>query len=368
MIPLFKPNIPKNLGVTLQKVFDSGMLTEGALSDEFEEKFSKLIDNPYTALTNSCTSALTLAYKLCDVQQGDVVITTPMTCMATNVPLHNLGAKLAWADVSKQTGNISCRSVEELLKKHKGKVKAVVCVHWAGEPVCLSGLKEICGKANVPLVADAAHALCAKYKGVDISHWADYTCYSFQAIKHLTTIDGGALACRNKLDFEKVKLLRWFGLDRKYPGSKWEQDISLAGYKFHMNNVNAAVGLEQLKNINMILSRHVNNANRYRRELKTEYQVRRSKEFGTRSADWLFTIHVEDPKAFKTFMNERDIQVDQVHMRNDKYTVFRSHCKGNDSLPGVSAFCAHMTNIPVGAHLSDDDVTRVIEAVNAYSQ
>ena len=224
MIPLFKVHYPEGVGKKIDDVFRSGFITEGEYSDKFESSFGNYIGNPNCCLTNSCTSAITLALDLCDVKKGDEVISSPMTCMATNEPVYNAGAKIVWADIEKNTGNIDPKSVEDRITE---KTKAIISVHWAGQPFNISEINRIAKKHGIKVIEDAAHALDSTYKGEKIGNHSDFVCFSFQAIKHLTTADGGALLCKSKTDFEKAKLLRWFGLNRKYKGSKWKQDIGL---------------------------------------------------------------------------------------------------------------------------------------------
>jgi dTDP-4-amino-4,6-dideoxygalactose transaminase len=258
MIPLFKVHVPHNLGHQIQKVFDEGIVTEGVYADQFEKEVSNLVDNQFCSLMNSGTSALTIAYRMSNVGPGDEVITTPMTCMATNEPIHTMGAKIVFADIDPTTGNIDPESVKKRLTK---KTKAVVGVHWAGQPFDIEGVGDVVKNynPNVKIIEDAAHALGAQYKNRSIGSHSDYVCFSFQAIKHLTTVDGGAVCSLTHDDDLRIKKLRWFGLDRKYTGSKWEQDITESGYKFHMNNINAAIGLAQMQHINKIIESHKNN-------------------------------------------------------------------------------------------------------------
>ena len=131
MIPLMKVHKPANIGDVLQKVWDEGVITEGEYSDKFEKQFGEYINNSNVSLTNSCTSALWLASHMCGIKPGDEIITTAMTCMATNVPFYNMGAKIVFADIDSTTGNIDVDSIEQ---KITNKTKAIVVVHWAGQP------------------------------------------------------------------------------------------------------------------------------------------------------------------------------------------------------------------------------------------
>jgi len=288
--------------------------------------------------------------------------------MATNEPIVNAGADIIWADIDSSTGNISPKSVELLLRQHRDDVCAVIGVHWAGQPFEYDELRELCDCYRVPLIGDAAHALDASYKGRPISQCGDYVCFSFQAIKHLTTGDGGAISCTNKLDYEKLKLLRWFGIDRQYPGSKWEQDITLAGYKFHMNNINAAIGLRQLDNVQNLIDAHRSNALFYDDNIcwnSGGRLIRLRRPNDTISSSWIYSLIVDDVKAFKEHMASECIATDTVHVRNDRYTVFKKFMNG--PLPGVDKFCKGMINIPVGWWLSNEDRDRIVTAVNKYA-
>lgn len=364
MIPLFKVHVPKNLGAKIQKVFDEGTITEGVYSDDFEKRISNYIENPFTSLVNSGTSALTLAYRLSDIGPGDEVITTPMTCMATNEPIHTMGAKIVFADIDPQTGNICPDSVKKRLTK---RTKAVVGVHWAGQPFDINSVRNIAKNynENIKVVEDAAHALGATYEGKKIGCHSDYVCFSFQAIKHLTTVDGGAISCLNQEDDTRIKKLRWFGLDRKYTGSKWEQDITESGYKFHMNNVNAVIGLSQMDHVDDIVESHKRNGRFYDREIIDTHKVQKlRRDSHSDSSYWIYSILVDDIKRFKQHMSERGIGCDVVHVRNDKYSVFKDFFESD--LKGTDHFCKRMVNIPVGWWLSEEDRLKIVGAVNEY--
>ena len=363
MIPLFKIHHPVGVGDAIERTFASGIIAEGAACDEFEKQLGALFESSYVALTNSATSALTLAYRACDVGPGTEVISSPVTCAATNQPIVNAGASIVWADVQPDTGNIDPSCVEKLITD---RTRAIVAVHWAGQPFDIDELCEIGRRRGVPIIADAAHALGATYKNKSITQNCDHTIFSFQAIKHLTTGDGGAIVSRAKLDHERIKLLRWFGIDRKFVGPRWEQDIIECGYKFHMNDIAATIGLSQLDHIPSILFRHGIHGSYFDRVIDDSARVKKLRRPDDRvSAHWIYTLLVDDPDEFKAFMKARGIATDRVHMRNDRYTAFKAFRRDSD-LPGVDEFCAHMINIPVGWWLSPDDTKKIAAAVNEY--
>lgn len=361
MIPLFKVHCPEGIGQKIEEVFRTGFITEGEKSDQFEKEFGNYVDNPNCALVNSCTSALTLATHMCDIKEGDEIISTPMTCMATNSPIHNAKAKIVWADVDPSTGNISPQSV---LSKITSKTKAIVGVHWAGQPFNINEINSIAKEYNLKVIEDAAHALGAKYDNQLIGSHSDYVCFSFQAIKHLTTADGGAILSKNLEDDKRIKKLRWFGLDRKFDGSKWEQDIPECGYKFHMNNLNATIGLEQLSYIDNIVNSHKSNGTFYDKNICNKKVQKLQRLKNSESAHWIYSILVDDILKFQSYMKNAGIGCDRVHVRNDKYSVFKAY--DTDLLPGCDEFCNRMVNIPVGWWLSEKDRNYIVEIVNSY--
>lgn len=357
-IPLFKvflaPAVLEPLGETLL----SGYIGQGPRVDAFEEALASWFGSHNVLALNSCTSALHLALRLSDVGHDDEVISTPMTCTATNVPIMAMGARIVWADIDPRTGNIDPLDVE---RKITSKTKAVVGVHWAGYPCELDELNRLGSRYGVKIIEDAAHAFGASYCGRPIGSQSDFTCFSFQAIKHLTTVDGGALVCRDTESFKRGKLLRWYGIDRESERRDFrcEQDVAEWGYKFHMNDVTATIGLEQLRHIGKVLSRHRENAAYYRQQLADQpgldlLNYRSDRE----SSYWLFTVRVRDRLRFMKKMTDAGITVSQVHARNDHHTMFADFSR---VLPGVDEFVEEQVSIPVGWWLEDDQRQHIAE-------
>ena len=362
MIPLLKVYHPDNIGYKIEEVFKSGFITEGEYSDKFESKLSSYVGNKNTSLVNSCTSALTLAYHACDLQPGDEVITTAMTCMATNQPLYQTGAKMIFADIDPNTGNIDPESVR---KKITPKTKLIVGVHWAGQPFDIDAISSIAKEHNIKVVEDAAHALGASYNNKKIGSHSDFVCFSFQAIKHMTTVDGGSVSCLSEKDHERIKKLKWFGLDRSFTGgSRWEQDIVECGYKMHMNNINAVVGLEQMKYVDANIEKHIDNGTFFDQNI-TNKKIRKLVQLPkAQSSYWIYSLLVEDRDDFKRYMQENNIATDIVHKRNDSYSVFKEH--RDDNLRGLQEFESQLMNIPVGWWVTKADREKIVDVVNNY--
>lgn len=253
MIPLLKVHMPEEVVEPLKDVLMSGYIGQGKVVDEFESRLGTMIGNPNVLTVNSGTSAIHLALRLANVGYGDEVISTPMTCSATNEPILERGAKIIWADIKPRTGEIDPNDIR---RKITPKTKAIVCVHWGGYPCNLKAINTIAKEHGIKVIEDAAHAMLAEFGARYIGNHSDFVCFSFQAIKHMTTVDGGALFCHNRDDYKRGKLLRWYGLDRESSACfRCEQNIQEHGYKFHMNDVNATIGLVQLNYVREIVTK-----------------------------------------------------------------------------------------------------------------
>lgn len=360
-ILLFKVFISPTIDTSLLQVLHSGYIGQGTKVDEFEKKLVKRLHNPFVATVNSGTSALQLALRLANVAHGDEVISTPMTCTATNWPILAAGAKIVWADINPKDGNIDPKSIKQRITK---KTKAIMCVDWGGYPCDIDAIKKYSG--TIPVIEDAAHAFGAIYKNRRVGQTADYTCFSFQAIKHLTTIDGGAITMKDRTAYERGILLRWYGIDRarRSQEDRIEIDVHDWGYKFHMNDVNAAIGLENLAFTDGILKKHRSNAAYYKQTLRGLPHVRLLKENPNFiSSYWLFTLLVDNRPAFSQYMRSKSIMVSQVHRRNDTHPVVQQF---KTSLPGVDAFTREMVCIPVGWWLTKPQLLYVAETIAQY--
>jgi perosamine synthetase len=240
-----------------------------------------------------------------------------------------MDAKIVFADINPNTMNICTESVKKLITK---KTKAIVIVHYGGLPCDMQELKEISKKNNLILIEDVAQAIGAKYKNKNVGTFGNFSTYSFQAIKHITTGDGGMLVTKKKDDFDKAKRIRWFGIDRdkKYKGT-WSNDIYEVGYKYQMTDISATLGIDSLSEVDSVIN--------YRRKLYYRYLQNFSKFNQIRVIDdhdknkfhaaWLITINIENKDYLQKKLNFKNIEANQVHFRNDKYSIFKKFAKNN---------------------------------------
>lgn len=352
-VPLFRVTMAPEAADRVANVLASGYVGEGQEVKDLEQEFSSLVGAPRSVVAvNSCTSALTLALRLCGVKQHDWVISTPVTCSATNTPISNLGANILWADVDPDTGLIDPKSIPPLLQKMKPngmsiiQPKAIIAVDWSGSSCDYEALKQF----GVPVIQDAAHRVFALNGPA-----GDYVAWSLGPIKHLTCGDGGMLLTPED-KVKDAKLLRWYGLDRESKADfRCSQDIGDAGFKFHMNNISAAIGRANLVHICCVVSKHRANGARLAAAAGTV--------FDPFSDYWFFPMIVEDRAGFTKHMAERGVAVSQVHRRCDEHSCWQLY---RTDLPGVDAFASRNVGLPCHSGLSEDDLCRIEEALASW--
>lgn len=340
----------------LRRALESGYIGEGPLCAELECRLATYVGFDRLLLVNSGTSALRLAAHLCGARPGTEVISTPVTCLATNTAILETGASIVWADVD-EYGLISPSSVAD---KVNSRTVAVMCVDWAGQLCDVAAIRR--ATRGVSIIEDAAHAFGAPMRRRNDR--GDFVAFSFQAIKHFSTGDGGGLVCPGSALAERARLLRWFGLDRTRGDSmRCYQHVAEAGFKMQSNDLAASIGLASLDGVQSRLALCRENAQRYFAELSTvPYVLLPRNTEGT--PWWFFPIRVSRPILFSAFLEERGIEAQQVHARNDTNAAFD---QARVSLPGVDAFCEHQVNLPVGAHVAPDEITRIVDSVREWS-
>lgn len=359
---LFYPHVPEAAKGAVRKVLETRWIGQGPKVDEFEQLWYEKISKPHIAVAvGSGTDALHLAYILAGIGEGDEVITPVFTCTATNTPILYQKAKPVFADIKPDSLNVDPKSVERLITE---KTKAIVCVDYAGLPADLEELRTIADSIGVPLIEDACQAHGAVYKNRYVGSISDFTAFSFQAIKLMTTCDGGMLTIRNSDLEDKVKRIRWFGIDRKAKlEDRWKNDIFEIGYKYQMTDVAAAMGIEALKILPETLIHHRELFETYRRELANIPGI----EFigddeHHRSSCWLCTVLVERREDLRKKLLEYNIESNPVHYRNDMYTVFGGRVK---HCPNMDIIEDKYLVLPMHYYLNTEDIERICGVIKS---
>ena len=358
MIPLVKTYFPPRdvLMPALEKIIYSGYVATGQAVYDFEDMFRKYIGNPNVISVHSGTDALHLAYILAGIKAGDEVISTPMTAEPTNTSIKMVGAKVVWGDVDPKNGLLDPKSVRSLITE---RTKAIVLVHYAGMVCDMDEFYKISEEFNIPIVEDIAHALGSKYRGQMTGNMSDYAIWSLQAIKHMTTVDGGFLAMKSNSQMERAKRLRWFGLSKDK--SRLANDITEVGYKYAMNNVNATIGQVQMRYLEENIAKYINNGKYYDEALEGISGLELvTYNKNTEPSYWLYTMKVENRKDFCKKMEEAGIVASQLHHRSDTHSIF---AESRRNLPNMEYWDKHFVHIPCGWWVSNEDRERIVDVI-----
>jgi dTDP-4-amino-4,6-dideoxygalactose transaminase len=373
-IDLFKVFMSDSAPSEVGKVLTSGYIGQGAKVNDFENKLSEFFNKDFILTLNSGTSALHLALHLLKLkngkwpglEDGDEVLTTSLTCTASNFPILANNLNIKWVDIDEKTLNID---LDDLSRKLSPKTKVIMLVHWGGYPNDLDKIKEIQNKCfelygfKPAVIEDGAHSFGSKYKGKTLGNHGNIVMYSLQAIKHITSIDGGLLLLPHQGLYERAKLLRWYGIDRdsNRKDFRCEADIQEWGFKFHMNDVCATVGIENLKHVNEIVGKHQSNGKFYDNKLvNIPGLTTLTRHEGHDSAFWIYSMLVDDRDGFYKWMKECNIVTSQVHERNDKHTCVIGH---KSSLPTLDKTIGKVVSIPVGWWVNDEQRQYIVDCI-----
>ena len=340
----------------LEEVLYSGMIAEGEHVYRFESEFSQAFNLPLALGTSSGTGALHIALLLAGVSPGDEVITTSMTAEPTNTVIIQCGAIPVFADVDSETGNLNPVSVESLVSP---RTRAIVVVHYAGYPADLTSLRRIADQNEIALIEDAAHSLGARYAEQGIGTIGDYAIFSLQAIKHMTTIDGGILTMQNKDRAAQARKLRWFGMAKGVP--RTEVDIEQIGYKYNMSNVSAMIGLVQLQSINSRIGRNIDNGRFFDRSISSIPGLNITRiDPECQPSYWLYTVLSDDSSGVERCLADIGVSASKLHRPNHYHSVF-AHMRR--PLPGLDTYYRRLTHIPCGWWVTDEDRERIVDAL-----
>lgn len=361
---MFQPFVSESGIERVEQVLRGRWVGQGALVEEFERSVEKTLGIPHAVAVNASSSAIRLALTLCGVRPGDEIITTPMTCTLTNHPILEQFARVVFADIQYETGNIDPADVERRITPF---TKAILCTHWGGQPPDLDELNRIADRHGLVVIEDASEAFGATYKGKPIGSVSRFAAFSFQAIQIVTTGEGGILAVRDAAANRQARTLRWYGIDRetRKPNGLgyYDFDITSVGFGYHMTNISAAIGLENLKQLAALKSHRKAVADRYHEAFRDVpginlLALRPDRE----SSNHFFTLHVENRDNFCRKMKSRGIEASIVHYRNDAYSVFGGLRR---DLPELERFERTYIGLPTHMHLTPEGVEYVVEAVRS---
>ena len=374
-LPFSQPDIGQEEIDEVVDTLRSGWLTGGPKVRRFEEDFARVTGASHAVALASCTAGLHLALLAAGVGPGDEVITTPLTFAATvNVILH-VGATPVLADVREDDYNIDPAEVERRITP---QTKALMPVHYAGQPAPMDELRSIARKHRIRVIEDAAHALGATYRGRPVGALGDATVFSFYPIKPITTGQGGMLTTDDKDLADRVRLLSLHGLskgawDRYSEKGSWAYQVLAPGFNYAMTDVQAAIGIHQLARLEAFQSRRTHLARAYDRLLADIPEVIRPPRRDDSVHCWhLYPVRLDLARLRITrdeFIEKlRDAGVGtSVHFIPIHYHPYFCDslglCEGD--YPVTESIFAGLLSLPLYTRMKDADVERVVDAIEA---
>ena len=358
--------VPDEAIESVSDVLRSKWLNTGKKEKQLREAFCKKFNAPHCVAVSSGTAALRTTYAMLGIGPGDEVVSTPYTFIATNTAILEQGATPVFADIRYDDLNIDPQSIEDQIT---GKTKAIVVVHYAGNPVDLDEIRQIAAAHQLPLIEDSAHALGSKYKTKYIGETGELLCYSLQVVKIVTCGDGGLVVTSRDDYYEELKKRVWYGVDRdRKRGQSMDplpEEIDVLGFKHNMNDITASLAIAGVNHFNIALERRRQIGTQYRQELADLEKVRLLPYYEDREPNYqIFPIHVEAREKFAEFMWSKSIEVVVNNRRNDRYKIF---C-GLRDLPNLKRADEDTILLPMHFDLRDEDVNRIIEAVCDYDR
>jgi len=348
----------------------SGWLTMGPKVMEFEESFKNYVGSKEAIMVNSATAALHLALKAIGLEEDDEVIIPTNTFVATAEVVTYFNAIPVLCDIEYETHNIDVKKIESLITK---KTKAIIPVHFGGQPCDMEEIYTIAQKYNLKVIEDAAHALPSKYKGTLIGNLeSDVTCFSFYATKTLSTGEGG-MATTNNDDYAKsININRLHGISKdvwdRYSGGGWEYDIVDNGNKYNSTDINAALGLSQLQKLEWMRDKRATIAQKYDNAFKDKIEKLVIKD-DRETSYHLYVIKVSNRDELYVKLKEKGIgtSVHFIPIHNHTYYKNKYNYKQEDYAVANDVFRKSLS-LPIYPDLSDDEVDYIIGNVLAYAK
>ena len=364
MIPLYGVHIPPGIGDAVEAVLNSGRIASGEYVSSFEQRLQAFTGNPLVIATGEMSSSIAMCLYQAGVRPGDDVVACPMSCLATTVPVRNLFANIKWCDCDPRTGGMDAESLASAITP---RTKAILAFHWAGNPLDLATVYEVAAPRGIPVIEDVSEGLGAEYGGQPLGNTGgDFAVFSFYPNRHLTTIEGAAVAFRDIEQWERGRWLRRYGIHSpSFRCSDGEinpdSDILDAGWNNSMNQVAARVGVAQFEQLEGRLGVCRGNGEFYDGVLKELVGVRvLDRPPGSKSAFWVYTLLADDRESLMVELRKHGVQASRVHLRNDVYSCFG---EGLADLPGVREFSARALSIPCGWWVTREDRERIAQVI-----
>jgi perosamine synthetase len=378
LIPVFKPNYGKEEIKAVSKVLKSGWIGLGPKTEEFEKRFASYVNAPNAIAVNSATAALHLSLIAANVGDGDEVIIPSLTFTSTAHVVLYVKATPVFADIDPDT---LCISANDVRKKITKKTKALIPVHYGGHPCNMEELNKIAQKHNLVIIEDASHACGSSYHNKKIGSISPFTCFSFHAVKNLATGDGGMITVKDEKTARRLRRLRWVGINKDtwdrledisensnhpYKGYGWYYEINELGFKYHMNDINAALGLAQLRKLDKSNKKRRRLASRYDKGFRKISQIQCPIiKSGIESAQHNYVIKCKERDKLHLFLRKRNIS-SGVHYMPLHLQSFYKKLYPYVNLPTTESIWKKLLTLPLYPDLTHKEQDYIIKSIKEF--
>jgi dTDP-4-amino-4,6-dideoxygalactose transaminase len=368
MIKLSRGSLGEEELEEVRSAFEYGYFGLASKVDEFENQLKLFLGAKHVIATNTGTSALHLALEAIGVKSGDEVIVPSLTFVASFQAISMTGAEPVSCEVHPDTLLLDLKDVKN---KITDKTKAIMPVHYAGNPCDMTGLLEIKKQKGIRIIEDAAHAFGSTYKDKMIGSFGDATCFSFDSIKNMTCGEGGAIAFNDSSLSPILLKKRLLGIDREsqtttlWKERNWFYDVSTLGFRYHMSNINAAIGLAQIKKVESFIAR--------RREICQQYDSAFKDISGLKylpinyktTAPHIYVLLILDKKrdGLMQFLKNKNIETGIPYIPNHLHTFYK---RENHKLPSTEKVFDEILALPLHPELSNADIEYVITSSKEF--
>jgi UDP-4-amino-4,6-dideoxy-N-acetyl-beta-L-altrosamine transaminase len=388
IIPYGKQNITDADILEVVNTLKSDYLTQGPKIKEFEKAFSKYVDVDFAIAVSNGTAALHLSILALDLKKGDKVITTPITFSASANCIEYCGGEVVFADIDPETYLIDYESVKSILDQdNKKEIKGLVLVDFAGKCVDLEKFKQLAIQYNLFIISDACHSPGGYFldsnqqiQKAGNGVYADLTVFSFHPVKHIACGEGGMITTKNKILADKIEKLRSHGITRdskeykntieesegikEYPG--WYMEMQELGYNYRLTDIQAALGVSQLKRAPMGLSRRREIASLYYNHFKSKnYILHQPINFETH-AYHLYVIQVKNRLELYNYLKSKNIfcQIHYIPVHLMPYYKSKGWKKGD--LPEAENYYKYCISLPMYPELTNSDLNYIIKEIDTF--
>ena len=369
-IPVFAPTIGEDTKKHLSEAIDVGWLGMGSASKEFEERISEFLGlgDRYLAVTNTGTSALHIALLTAGIGPGDEVITPSFNYVADHQAIKMTGADVVMCDIQDDNLGIDCKKAEELITE---RTKAIIPLHFAGIPCDQEGTFNLSKNYNLRIIEDAMHAFGTEINKKKIGSYGDITCFSFDPVKIVTSVDGGCVIVNTKEELQKLHHLRLLGVDKdtiqRYKNSRaWDYDVVSEGFRYHMNTISAVFGISQIKQAEKFIESRQKTCQRYNDEFIEIPELKIPQTDFSNVSSFIYSLRILNGKRQEIIEHLKNQGIDVgIHFTPvHKHEYFKNSKRGNMDI--TNKVVEEVLTIPLHSFMKEEYIQRVINGITSF--